>query len=615
MTSTKLVLDNCLLSLQNGKYRIATLTDLEIFQVMACGRSVDYVQTTDIAWNGAWNHMTTATNPFTGTYDGTGHSITGLQISVDDAGFVPFTQGASISNVSLAVNINGGYGSGGVARLAKSTTITNVRVSGTVAIAASNPSQGCLGGLVGETTNGTNIQKSSFTGTVAGPSSSWNGGLIGCAYEQSIVGKSYVDGSVSGGDEIGGLIGWMDQSDITDSYMVGSVTATGSKLGGLVGWLGADGSDAGDVAIRNSYASVQIQGVTNVGALVGEAHSTALESSHWEAGLTGVTGLNPIGLLSDQGGTQPSLAEATPATMKTHSFFDTAGWSIESGWSNPSTSPKTWGICESQTRPFLLWQHASSPCAPPSNPTPPSNDTTPPSSAPDTTTPSDSTTSTTAPPASATEKSSASTTTTSTTAAPTTETSSTTTSTTTPKPKISTGGITILSGRSKVNGSLTWSGSSSISGSIGNVDLSMKFSGATATVDVPARVTAGSIFVLALKGLKPGSKAIATMFSTPTTLGNFTAGTDGALRVSVKIPSNLPPGAHRLRLELVDLSGRELAVWLGVRVEAPGRQLPATGSPTDSTMGIALGMLALGIILGATKRVRSVVRMSSNQTG
>ncbi|MEY2968442.1 MAG: hypothetical protein RIQ64_1069, partial [Actinomycetota bacterium] len=426
VTSTKLVLDNCLLALTNGTYPIASLADLDLFQAMSCGRDADYIQTADINWNGAWNNATTTSLPFTGTFDGDGHSITGLQISGDDAGFIPFTQGATISNVSLGVVVNGSYGSGAVARLAKSTTITNVRVSGTVAIAAGNTSQGCLGGLVGETSEGTNIQKSSFTGTVAGPSSSWNGGLIGCAYEQSIVGKSYVDGSVSGADEIGGLIGWMDQSDITDSYMVGSVTATGSKLGGLVGWLGADGSDAGDVAIRNSYASAQIQGVTNVGALVGEAHSTALESSHWEAGLTGVTGLDPIGLLSDQGGTQPPLAEVTPAAMKTHSFFDTAGWSIESGWSNPSTSPKTWGICETQTRPFLLWQHASSPCSPPSSPTPPSNDTTPPSSTPDTTTPSDSTTSTTTPSSSATEKSSASTTTTSTTTAPTTETSTTT---------------------------------------------------------------------------------------------------------------------------------------------------------------------------------------------
>lgn len=133
----------------------------------------------------------------------------------------------------------------------------------------------------------------------------------------------------------------------------------------------------------------------------------------------------------------------------------------------------------------------------------------------------------------------------------------------------------------------------------------MKFSGATATVEAPARVTAGTSFVLSLRGLQPGSKAVATIFSTPTSLGSYPAGADGTLRTSIKIPSNLPSGAHRLRLELVDLNGREIAVWLGLRVETPGRYLPTTGAPAGSAFGLALFLVALGIILVATRRVRS----------
>jgi len=617
VTSTRILVDNCILNTQNGKYLVGTAVDLDIFRVAGCGLGSDYLQTANIIWNGPWLSATTSLKPFTGSYDGAGYSISGVQISTPDAGFVAFTQGATISNLTLDLNSSGDYGTAGLARLSRSTTVTNVKVSGTVSIPAGNSSQGCLGGLIGETLDGTVVRYSSFTGTVDGPGSSWNGGLIGCAYEQTIVEKSFFNGTLTGDSDVGGLIGWMERSEIRDSYAIGSIVAIGTNTGGLVGWLDGDSTDADGIAVHDSYASIQIQGVNRVGALVGEAPSTTIETSFWEAGLTGVSGLNPIGWLSDQGGTQPGLSAVSATAMKTHSFFDNAGWNIEAGWASALTSPKTWGICDTLTRPFLLWQHTATPCQAPSNQSPPPNNSNPPSNDSTTTTapaaPStDTTTTTTSPAASspatttptttqATSKAESSPTTTQATSSRSTQTSSII------KPRVATGGTVVLVGQTSVKSSLSWAGTSTISGKIGGVDLTIKFRSSVSALNVPAYVTAGSSFVLSLKGLKPGSETVATIFSEPLTLGSYTAATDGTLVSSVKLPRGLAAGTHRLRLQMIDRNSQHVTLWLGLRVLAANQYLPDTGYSSSTTLLLAVVLIVAGTLAYGSRRSRSKI--------
>lgn len=611
--SAKLIIDNCILSQSNGKYVVATVGDLEIFRTLGCGRSAAYLQTANISWNGPWQGTTSQSSPFTGSYDGGGRSITGLQISGGETAFIAHTNGATISNLRFTAAVTGSYASAGLVRLAKSTTITAVRGSGTVSNPPTESNQGCIGGLVGETDVNSVITNSSYEGTIDAPTASWNGGLVGCAYSGTVIENSYFRGTVNGLDNIGGLVGWMDSTEVRNSYAVGSVLGTRTENGGLVGWLGGDGSDADSIAVQNSYASVNIhvQGATSIGGLIGAGPSTSVSSSYWEAGLTGVDGLNPIGSMSDQGGTQPALSPVPAASMKTHTFFDTASWSILNGWSIPTSTPKIWGICDGQERPFLMWEHTSNPCAAAQDPAPEQNN--PPASNPS---PGESSTPTTAPTTSTTTSSPSTTQ-----SSPSTTVSPTTTSnapaTSTPSPmrlssvndaKVGKGGIAIFNGKVQVTSSLSWSDNSAISGTIGDVNLALVFDPLMIDRALPKSYVAGSSFTLSLRGLKPGSSTSATLFSTPRMLGRYTAAANGTISALITIPSDAPAGSHRLRLKMVDRNGRPITVWLGIAIRSTPETLPATGSSNGKGLSLAVWLTLAGIGFSGASQCRSRMR-------
>lgn len=613
--SAKLVVDNCILSQANGKYLVATVQDLDIFRTLGCGRGTAYLQTANIPWGGPWQGTTTQNLPFTGSYDGGGYSITGLQISGGETALIAYTDGATISNLRFTAAVTGSYASAGLVRLAKSTTITAVRGFGTVSNPPTEAGQGCIGGLVGEADANTVMVNSSYEGTIDAPTASWNGGLVGCGYSGTVIENSYFRGTVNGVDNVGGLVGWMDATEIRNSYAVGSVLGSRNENGGLVGWLAGDGSDADTIAIQNSYASVniQVQGTTSVGGLVGSGPSTSVSSSYWEAGLAGADGLSPIGTMSDQGGTQPTLTPVSATSMKTHAFFDTAGWSILNGWSNPTSTPKIWGVCDGQARPFLLWEHTASPCATPQDPAPEQNN--PPSS----NSPSGESSTSTTEPATSTTTTLPTTTenSPSATIAPTTTNTAPTTSTTTPvrlssvnDAKVGKGGIAIFAGKVQITSSLSWSDSSTISGTIGDVNLSLVFDPLMIKRTLPKSYVAGSSFTLSLRGLKPGSSTSATLFSTPRTLGRYTAAANGTLEARIFLPMDVQAGSHRLRLKMIGRDGRLMTVWLGIDIRSSDATLPATGSTGSGLLALGGWMILAGLVSTGVVRRRSRMRQT-----
>ncbi len=580
VASARVEIDNCVLSLVNGEYLVATATDLDLFRQSVCGLASNYAQTANITWNATWAPPSVASTPFTGVYDGRGHSISGLQISGGETAFIPWTQNATIQNLSVSVTVTGTYSTAGLIRSADATTIGNVHVSGSVTITGD---QGCHGGLVGEAINATTITDSSFDGTVAAPDSSWIGGLVGCAYENSVISGSYSDGSITGKADVGGLIGWMDRSDIGDSYAVGSVTSSDTQVGGLVGWMDGDSNDADVVAISNSYSSMSIQGNTDIGALIGEGNPTAISSSFWEDGLTGVAGLDPIGNLVPTG-TQPSIVATSASQMKSFTYFDTADWSIVDGWADASTTAAPWGICDGAARPFLLWEHATDVCnasTPPSTP-PSSTPSTPPSSSPST------------PPSS-------------TPSTPSTPSSPDTPPNDTNGPSVSAGGSVVYVDGQPVSSNVSWSGGNQLSGSVGVVDFTLNFGGAQGTSNASPTFTPGSQVGMNLDGLQPGSTVTATIFSAPTVLGQFTANMSGVVDASTSIPANIAAGSHRIRLEMVGNDGRAVTVWLGVQVQGTPLQLPVTGSDSPSLALLALVSTLIGAIGVVASRRRHML--------
>jgi hypothetical protein len=141
--------------------------------------------------------------PFTGIFDGNGHTISNLTITGENylGLFGQLDAWAIIKNLKLeAVNIKG--------------------------------TGDYIGGLVGS--NSGSITTCSSTGTVNGDD--YVGGLVGLNGSYGIINTSYSTSRVNGDHLVGGLIGYNYDSHtfVTMSYSVGRVTGN-SDVGGLLG--------------------------------------------------------------------------------------------------------------------------------------------------------------------------------------------------------------------------------------------------------------------------------------------------------------------------------------------------------------------------------------------
>jgi len=193
---------------------------------------------------GCWNQI--QVTPFTGTFDGLGHTISNLTINLP-----------SQSNVAL-------FGQTSSVALIQNIGLVDGSVSGS----------GSVGGLVGS--NGGNVSNSYATGNVSGSTVGMGiGGLVG--ENSGTVSNSYATGNVSGGSmQTGGLVG-RNSGPISNSYATGSVSG-GSMTGGLVGYSAS--------TVSNSYATGSVSGTSYVGGLVGN-NLYIVSNSYWNTTTSG----------------------------------------------------------------------------------------------------------------------------------------------------------------------------------------------------------------------------------------------------------------------------------------------------------------------------------------
>ena len=162
----------------------------------------------DIALTGTWKPVgSTATyvgDFFAGTFDGCGHTISGLNV-----------QGSTV-NQGLFAAIN-------------KATIRNLNVSGTVSCGTKN----YVGGIVGKVQAGT-IENCSFSGSVTG---GYTGGIAGGLNSNNVTISGCVNAADVTGTTAGGILGyWKTTAAIQNCYNTGSVTGS-AKAGGIVGQL------------------------------------------------------------------------------------------------------------------------------------------------------------------------------------------------------------------------------------------------------------------------------------------------------------------------------------------------------------------------------------------
>lgn len=278
------------------------------------GGSYTLANDIDLSGYEKWTPIGSNSDPFTGTFDGQGFTITGLTIdsSQSGVGFFGRVSGATIRNVRLqdvSVRGRGSVGAliGNASIFPKNADITveNCHVTGSVS--GNSSTHTGVGGLIGTATDSSSDRKDA-TVSILNSSSDCSvvnehrntGGLLGVFHLPSYHGVQLfvhltVSGSFATGDVIGrhsggltpvsstgGLIGRVSyergsQVSISGSGASGNVTVLegGSSVGGFIGSIGGPGiSGAADVLmITDSFASGNVNAPNSrtVGGFIGSS--------------------------------------------------------------------------------------------------------------------------------------------------------------------------------------------------------------------------------------------------------------------------------------------------------------------------------------------------------
>ena len=211
-------------------YQISTAAQLKLFrdivngtggQTQNPGACAELTADIDLE-NEAWKPIGYASNydetkAYSGTFDGKGHTISGLKVDASVSGLFGYTKNAAIKNLTVAGSVGGG----------------NCSTAG--------------GGIVGYAVGGA-IENCGNLCEVKVHGSCPGGGIVGSASNLTIIG-CYNAGKVlkSDGMRGGGIVGKGENVNIYDCYNVGEIDGYTSKRGGIVG------ETSGSVFVYNCY--------------------------------------------------------------------------------------------------------------------------------------------------------------------------------------------------------------------------------------------------------------------------------------------------------------------------------------------------------------------------
>ena len=225
----------------DGTYQISSAAELAWFAdaVNNGSTALNAALTDNINLNGkTWPGIGTASNKYTGTFDGKYFMVSGLAGS---KGLFDFVGACVIKNLTVSGAIKEGTNMGLLADVSAGT-VENCFTTGSL---HRINSYGTTGGLIGRADAGTVIRNCGSAANVSCSMKSLNaelnmGGLVGNLY--GTVENSYATGTVkveagSGYTAVGGFIGQTkNTAAITNSYAAGTVTGSaGGALGAFVG--------------------------------------------------------------------------------------------------------------------------------------------------------------------------------------------------------------------------------------------------------------------------------------------------------------------------------------------------------------------------------------------
>ncbi len=312
-------------------YQIITLADWNTLMNTPADWDNCFILKADLDWGGLpLTPVGNDTTPFTGVFDGGGHTIRNAFINLPDEDYVGlfgFVVGAQIRNLNAEnLNITGRYYVGGlIGKVDKEwgdppefgSVISSCSATGSVS------GENCIGGLIGSV-------GSEMSNTIAIVTSCYSS----CSVVSSGEEEWYDSGT-------GGLIGSCWGSEIANCYASGSVSGN-NYVGGLIG-------SGGDYVAKFCYSAALVNGTFHLGGLAGEFFSSVIESCFWDVEASGQTS-------SFGGGIGIGLPTASMQNPEVYlrAFWDFKG-EVVNGTEDIWTMPSDGGY------PILTWQTQPSP--------------------------------------------------------------------------------------------------------------------------------------------------------------------------------------------------------------------------------------------------------------
>lgn len=318
-------------------YKISNAAELKVFAGFInsdAGTETEYfyIQTEDIdlSQSGSWTPVGKyRTDPgsmsdpvpyrFSGTYDGSGHKVTGMKLSGDQyLGFFGILKGAVVKNLTVEGSIEstgrtGNSRIGGIAASSEGEAVSITGCTSDVDIDA----YGCsVGGIIGQTDVDTKItncvnagditlklpSKAFYTSGIGGIAGLSNGDddISGC------INTGNIKNTTKGSTNIGGILGFPAISadiSLTDCYNTGDISDTGNNVsgtitgaascgtGGIVGkrttWFDKKGSATGntepnDFLMKGCYNTGSISNSSEGNIHSGAIAGYALEQSSYK---------------------------------------------------------------------------------------------------------------------------------------------------------------------------------------------------------------------------------------------------------------------------------------------------------------------------------------------
>ena len=225
---------------ETDPYRIGTAEGLKWFRdkvnnatkiedTQICAELTEDIDLNGEAWTpiGIGDAIYARTPPYSGTFDGKGHTIKNLSIdrSAHYVGLFGYVYGGTIRNLTVSGSVKGSEHTGGIAGAANGGTFENCANQCAV-------QGGTTGGIIGfATEEGTLIVRDCYNvGSITTTTGNSVGGIIGqCINTSGTIRNCYNAGTVTGTASVGAIIGNYSSNKIYNCYYLeGSVTRAGN---------------------------------------------------------------------------------------------------------------------------------------------------------------------------------------------------------------------------------------------------------------------------------------------------------------------------------------------------------------------------------------------------